>query len=152
MQETSGLILSGKRKTGFKKKPHKFPRRMPHLWASQLVLWLKKKKSSCQCKRCSRCGLGRSQGRKWQSISVFLPEKSHGLIEEPRGLPSIWLQRAEHDWAQYSMLLVYNGPIAIINNLVFKKPRGCGVGQALMSSSWSFLSLEILRKLKKKKD
>ena len=47
-------------------------------WVSQVV----KKKSSCQCSRCQRCGLdpwfGKIPWRKWLPTPIFLPGKFYG--------------------------------------------------------------------------
>ena len=45
--------------------------------------WLTDKESTCQCRRCRKCGLNPWVGkipwrRQWQSTPVFLPGKSHG--------------------------------------------------------------------------
>ena len=45
--------------------------------------WHNGKESTCQCKRCKRCGFDpwvskTPWGRKWVSVPVFLPGKFHG--------------------------------------------------------------------------
>ena len=50
-------------------------------WASQVAQWLKKKKkSTCQCRRCKLdpCTRKIPWRRKWQPTPVFLPGKSRG--------------------------------------------------------------------------
>ena len=42
-------------------------------------------------------GSGRSWRREWQPTPVFLPEKFHGLREEPGWLQSMGSQRVGHD-------------------------------------------------------
>ena len=49
----------------------------------RLPRWLSGKESTCQCRRCKRCGFDPWVGkvpwrRKWQSAPVFLPGKFHG--------------------------------------------------------------------------
>ena len=48
-----------------------------------LPRWCSGKESTCQCRRCKRCGFDpwikkTAWSRKWQSTPVFLPGKSHG--------------------------------------------------------------------------
>ena len=54
-------------------------------WASQMAQWFKKKKkrSTCQCRKCKRPGFDPwvrkiPWGRKWQCTPVFLPGKFRG--------------------------------------------------------------------------
>ena len=44
--------------------------------------------------------------RAWQLTAVFLPGESP-RTEEPGGLPSIGLQRVEHDWAAKHIILIF---------------------------------------------
>ena len=48
-----------------------------------MVWWLSGKESTCQFRRCQRCGIDPCVGkipwrRKWQPTPVFLPWKTHG--------------------------------------------------------------------------
>ena len=66
-------------------------------WASQVAQWLKKKKSTCQCRRCKLdpCTRKIPWRRKWQPTPVFLPGKSRGQ-RSLVGPQSMGLQRVRH--------------------------------------------------------
>ena len=70
--------------------------------ASQVVQWLKKKKSTCQCRRRKRCrfipGLGRSLEKEMATHSSILVWEVP-CTEEPGGLQPIRLQRIGYNLA-----------------------------------------------------
>ena len=74
-------------------------------WASLVAPW---KRISLQCKRCRKHWFDPwirkiPWRRKWQPTPVFLPRKSP-WTEEPGGLQSMGLQRAEQDWSSWTYM------------------------------------------------
>ena len=74
-------------------------------WASLVAPW---KRISLQCKRCRKHWFDPwirkiPWRREWQPTPVFLPRKSP-WTEEPGGLQSMGLQRAEQDWSSWTYM------------------------------------------------
>ena len=85
-------------------------------WLLMLPRWLSGKESTCQCRRCRRCGSDPWVGkipwrRKWQPTPVFSSGKSHGQRAAVHGVASVGydlVTKQQQDTHKFTSLPVFD--------------------------------------------